>query len=80
MPKLGFTNDEPVKITAEILYARQPINYRPGFWEEIKWAWMQYLSILVIFIYFVKKGLTNMFSSRHLKSYISIPWQHEKTL
>jgi hypothetical protein len=77
LPKLGFLNDEPIIIKAEVFYATQSINYKPGFWEEVKWAWMQYLSILAIVIYFIKKGLTRMFISKRLRSYVIVPWQQK---
>lgn len=28
-----------------------PSTYRPGFWETIKFAWIQYVSILLIFLW-----------------------------
>ncbi|XP_014233212.1 transmembrane protein 231-like [Trichogramma pretiosum] len=78
LPSLGFIKDEPVKIKVEIVYASQPVKYQPGFWEEIKWGWMQYLSIFVIVIYFARKILTRLFTSKTLRSYTVTPW-HLKT-
>ncbi|OXU20590.1 hypothetical protein TSAR_004379 [Trichomalopsis sarcophagae] len=77
-PKLGFIKDEPVRVKAEVFYVTQSMNYQPGFWEEMKWAWMQYLSILVVVIYFVRRGLTRMFAAKRLRSYIVVPWDKIK--
>ncbi|XP_058803456.1 transmembrane protein 231-like isoform X2 [Phymastichus coffea] len=74
LPKLGFIKDEPLSIRAKVFYATQAINYRPGFWEEVKWAWMQYVSLLIIFVYFVRKALTRLFSTKRLRSYVVVPW------
>uniref|UniRef100_A0A3B3DTN4 Transmembrane protein 231 n=1 Tax=Oryzias melastigma TaxID=30732 RepID=A0A3B3DTN4_ORYME len=37
----------PVEVTALTLSS----TYRPGFWETIKFAWIQYVSILLVFIW-----------------------------
>jgi len=41
------------KIDTKIYYPEQTILYRPGFWQLIKHGWIQYLSILFIFLFFV---------------------------
>ncbi|XP_014206992.1 transmembrane protein 231-like [Copidosoma floridanum] len=77
LPNLGFISDEQVTIKAEIFYATQAIKYQPGFWEEIKWAWMQYLSIFLVIIYFVRRSLTGMFAAKSLRSFVLVPWQQK---
>ncbi|KAJ8681056.1 hypothetical protein QAD02_016843 [Eretmocerus hayati] len=80
LPKLGYIKDEAIIIKAQIYYTIQAINYRPGFWEEIKWAWMQYLSIFVIVMYFIRRVLNQMFSTQRLQSYIVVPWGQKSKL
>lgn len=48
------------KIQTKIYYPEQTIIYRPGFWQLLKHAWIQYLAILFIF----------MFIFGHVKSFI----------
>ncbi|NWJ01526.1 TM231 protein, partial [Crypturellus undulatus] len=44
----GRAADTPFIINATIHY---PVEYQPGFWEMIKFAWIQYVSILLIFLW-----------------------------
>ncbi|KAK6982464.1 transmembrane protein 231 [Biomphalaria glabrata] len=49
----GSTN--PFKISAVINYPEEVISYTPGFWNLIKWGWVQYVSVLLIFLYIFNK-------------------------
>jgi len=37
-------------LTASLRYPVQTLRYQPGFWQVIKWGWVQYLAILVVFL------------------------------
>lgn len=73
----GFVNDEPVTISGEIFYSEQLIYYQPYMWEELKWAWIQYSSLLIISIYITRELLSFLFSKNYLKSFIIIPWKNK---
>ncbi|XP_050569273.1 transmembrane protein 231 isoform X2 [Cygnus atratus] len=47
----GRAADTPFIINATIRYPEEVILYQPGFWEIIKFAWIQYVSILLIFLW-----------------------------
>ncbi|XP_066860483.1 transmembrane protein 231 isoform X2 [Anser cygnoides] len=47
----GRAADTPFIINATIHYPEEVILYQPGFWEIIKFAWIQYVSILLIFLW-----------------------------
>ncbi|XP_009569550.2 transmembrane protein 231 isoform X2 [Cuculus canorus] len=47
----GRAPDSPFVINATIRYPVEVILYQPGFWEMIKFAWIQYVSILLIFLW-----------------------------
>ncbi|XP_059402142.1 transmembrane protein 231 [Carassius carassius] len=47
---LGRAVNSPFQISAQINYPEETITYRPGFWETIKFAWIQFVSILLIFL------------------------------
>ena len=36
-------------IQLNLRYPIQTITYTPGFWQLIKFAWIQYLAILIVF-------------------------------
>ncbi|XP_057239054.1 transmembrane protein 231 isoform X3 [Malurus melanocephalus] len=47
----GKTTDTPFIVNATIHYPVEVILYQPGFWEIIKFAWIQYVSILLVFLW-----------------------------
>ncbi|XP_019961715.1 transmembrane protein 231 [Paralichthys olivaceus] len=48
---VGRAAGSPFELNAEIRYPVEVISYRPGFWETIKFAWIQYVSVLLIFLW-----------------------------
>nr|XP_021528201.1 transmembrane protein 231 [Aotus nancymaae] len=48
---VGRAADAPFVINAVIRYPVEVISYQPGFWEMVKLAWVQYVSILLIFLW-----------------------------
>lgn len=75
--KASYDNEKPVIIKGNIFYTLQSINYRPGFWEEIRYAWMQYVVLLLVNIYIIRKILTRAFISQTLPSHAIVPWREE---
>uniref|UniRef100_A0A914WRD5 Transmembrane protein 231 n=1 Tax=Plectus sambesii TaxID=2011161 RepID=A0A914WRD5_9BILA len=47
-----------------INFPEDTIVYYSGFWELIKWAWVQYFSVLVIFIYIIRRIREFVFGNR----------------
>ncbi|XP_076470433.1 transmembrane protein 231-like [Babylonia areolata] len=46
----------PFILQADIAYpAEETYRYRPGFWYMIKWGWVQYLAVLVLFLYIFER-------------------------
>ncbi|XP_044015733.1 transmembrane protein 231-like [Aphidius gifuensis] len=74
--QIGHSSDEPIVISGEIFHTEQSLNYQPQIWEELKGAWIQYFSILAIFVYIVKHILEFLFRKSYLKGYIVTSW-HE---
>lgn len=46
---------DKLEVTLHVHIPLLTIEYWTGFWELVKWGWVQYLSILVIFIYVMDK-------------------------
>jgi len=59
-----FGSGTRLRIAANIRYAEAVVEYAPGFWNVIKWAWIQYASILVIFFYVIETVKNFAFSNR----------------
>ncbi|CAL1536530.1 unnamed protein product [Lymnaea stagnalis] len=51
----GRAANSPFIISAVINYPEEKISYTPGFWNLIKWGWVQYVSVLLIFLYIFNK-------------------------
>nr|XP_058954608.1 transmembrane protein 231-like [Pocillopora verrucosa] len=47
----GRAAGQPFVIKGTVYYPEETIIYRPGFWQLIKMAWIQYLAILFIFLF-----------------------------
>mmetsp|Transcript_12428 Transcript_12428/g.31813 ORF Transcript_12428/g.31813 Transcript_12428/m.31813 type:complete len:314 (-) Transcript_12428:275-1216(-) len=43
---------QPFQLSMRVRYRPQQICYRPGFWQELKWGWVQYVAILIPLVYF----------------------------
>ncbi|KAM9470202.1 transmembrane protein 231 [Clarias gariepinus] len=63
---VGRAANAPFQINAEIRYPVETITYRPGFWETLKFAWVQYVSVLLIFIWIFQRIQTFVFHNRVL--------------
>ena len=42
---------EGFKINAYIRYAPFKLDYIPQFWQQFKWGWIQYISVLIPFLF-----------------------------
>ncbi|XP_051830632.1 transmembrane protein 231 [Antechinus flavipes] len=52
---VGRAAEAPFIINVIIRYPMEIISYYPGFWETIKFAWIQYVSILLIFVWIFER-------------------------
>ncbi|XP_054435146.1 transmembrane protein 231 [Pteronotus mesoamericanus] len=52
---VGRAAEAPFVVNAVIRYPVEVISYLPGFWEIIKFAWIQYVSILLIFLWIFER-------------------------
>lgn len=51
-----FSSSEPngsLRVKASVRYVEAVVEFAPGFWNTCKMAWIQYLSVLVVFLYFI---------------------------
>ncbi|XP_025420667.1 transmembrane protein 231-like [Sipha flava] len=51
----GRSYQQPFLIKTKINYKQVEILYKPKFWQVMKWAWIQYFSILVLSVFIFKK-------------------------
>lgn len=63
---IGRAAGAPFHINAVIRYPVEVISYRPGFWETIKFAWIQYVSVLLVFLWVFSRIQTFVFQNQVL--------------
>ncbi|XP_042294368.1 transmembrane protein 231 [Sceloporus undulatus] len=63
---VGRAPSEPFVIQVVIHYPVEVIAYQPGFWEMIKFAWIQYVSILLIFLWISERIKAFIFQNQVL--------------
>jgi transmembrane protein 231 len=44
-------NTNGFNINGRVRYAPYKIMYVPAFWEQFKWGWIQYIAVLIPFLY-----------------------------
>lgn len=49
--KGGRSSSTPFIVKGKIHYPEETVMYRPGFWQLIKVAWVQYLAVLFVFLF-----------------------------
>ncbi|XP_026166226.1 transmembrane protein 231 [Mastacembelus armatus] len=72
---VGRAADSPFELNVEIRYPMEVISYHPGFWETIKFAWIQYVSILLVFLWVFERVQRFVFQNQVLTT---IPLPVEK--
>ncbi|XP_055078257.1 transmembrane protein 231 [Periophthalmus magnuspinnatus] len=76
--KPGRAPTAPFMLRAEIHYSTETITYRPGFWETIKFAWIQYVSVLLVFLWVFQRIQTFVFEKQLLTTVPGEPAHHHK--
>ncbi|XP_041852986.1 transmembrane protein 231 [Melanotaenia boesemani] len=69
---VGRAAGSPFELNLDIRYPVEVISYRPGFWETIKFAWIQYVSILLIFLWVFERIQRFVFQNQVLTT-VPIP-------
>ena len=62
--QMGAAADNTFVLELRVRYPEQTLRYEPGFLEEIKFAWIQYLSIFVIFLFAFDRLKTFVFQNQ----------------
>ncbi|XP_036423652.1 transmembrane protein 231 isoform X2 [Colossoma macropomum] len=64
---VGRAVNAPFQINAEIRYPVESVRYPlSGFWEVIKFAWIQYVSVLLVFLWLFNRIQTFVFQNQVL--------------
>lgn len=58
---------------------RQSIRFIPGFWQEFKWGWIQYVSVLLPFIIVFNRIKEFVFRNQLVRTLVEVPYHQSKT-
>ena len=65
------SGSEDFTVSATLRYPEQSLSYRPGFWQVIKWGWVQYLAILLVFLGLANRLREFVFSEQILPTVVT---------
>ena len=71
--KSGRGATDPFVIEVIARYPTETVVYQPGFWELIKWGWVQYVAILLLFLWIFEKIHEVVFTSQLVNTYVERP-------
>ncbi|KAL0849359.1 hypothetical protein ABMA28_013669 [Loxostege sticticalis] len=69
----GHTSSMDINIHLRV--PEMVIRYRPSILQELKWAWPQYLSLVVVFYWIFNRIKKFVFNNRLLMAWEVIPWK-----
>ncbi|XP_056595909.1 transmembrane protein 231 isoform X1 [Triplophysa dalaica] len=72
---VGRAANTPFQIRTQINYPVDTITYRPGFWETVKFAWIQYVSVLLIFLWIFQHIQTFVFQNQVIPTTKVLPFK-----
>ncbi|KPI94730.1 Transmembrane protein 231 [Papilio xuthus] len=68
-------NTEVLNINIHLEVPEMHIRYQPSIMQELKWAWPQYLSLVVIFYWLFNEIKKFVFNKRLLMAWKVVPWK-----
>ena len=71
--KDGRGATQPFVLQVIVNYPTEVIVYQPGFWELIKWGWVQYVAILLLFLWIFQKVNEVVFSGQIFNTIVDRP-------
>jgi transmembrane protein 231 len=73
----GRGADQPFVLSATIAYPEELFNYTPGFWYLIKWGWVQYVSVLLLFLFVFDRIKVFIYQNQLVTTMVDRPWKEE---
>lgn len=64
---------QPFTLDMRVKYGAQRVCYRPGFWQEVKFGWVQYLAFLIPLIYWFELMRQYVFTNQIIETMVLPP-------
>lgn len=69
----GRVAGQPFLLNMTLTYPTEIIIYQPGFWELVKWGWVQYATILLLFLWVFKRINRTVFEGNVFNTIVQQP-------
>ena len=66
-------NDGTFDIKIKVRYPPYNVNYVPAFWEQFKWGWIQYVAVLLPFLFVFKLAKIFIFENQLVPTVVIDP-------
>ena len=66
---------QPFVLSATIAFPEELFTYTPGFWYLIKWGWVQYVSVLLIFLFVFDRIKVFIYQNQLVMTTVLKPWK-----
>ncbi|KAH3768789.1 transmembrane protein 231-like [Dreissena polymorpha] len=73
----GRGKGQPFIVSARISYPEEGFTYIPGFWYLIKWGWVQYVSVLLIFLFIFDRIKVFIYQNQLVNTMVAKAWREE---
>lgn len=73
----GRGTGQPFVLSATIAYPEEIFTYMPGFWYLIKWGWVQYVSVLLIFLFVFDRIKVFIYQNQLVMTIVEKPWKND---
>jgi transmembrane protein 231 len=67
------TSSNTLTVNVVVNVGRQSIRYMPGFWQAFKWGWIQYICVLLPFIFVFNRLKLFVFSNHLVRTLVPLP-------
>ncbi|XP_060073829.1 transmembrane protein 231-like [Ylistrum balloti] len=69
---------QPFVFSSNISYTEDVFLYTPGFWYMVKWGWVQYVSVLLLFLFVFDRIKVFIFQNQLVTTIVEKPWKADK--
>lgn len=67
--------DGKILITLNVDIGEMAARYRTSFWQNVSNIWMQYVSVMIVFVFLIDKLKSWMFGRQMVRAWETIPWK-----
>jgi transmembrane protein 231 len=75
---VSSSTSNTLSVNIRVDVGQQPIRFIPGFWQEFKWGWIQYVCVLLPFIMVFNRIKEFVFRNQIVRTLVDVPYHRHK--